>query len=117
MDYCDSHSSNLGFLGGPSFVEEVVVSSRTLSDEYIVSEIVLSGHRIYNGIEGTSRTDWMVLQSQSQTRRHPQRWDFLAIRVGFVASHLPYRLGRLTFHFHKRWIGLWYVEMKTVESR
>lgn len=57
MDYCDSHSSNLGFLGGPSFVEEVVVSSRTLSDEYIVSEIVLSGHRIYNGIEGTLRTD------------------------------------------------------------
>jgi hypothetical protein len=56
MDYRDSQSSNLDFLGGPSFVEGVVVSSKTLSDEYIVSEIVLSGHRIYNGIEGTLRT-------------------------------------------------------------
>jgi hypothetical protein len=109
---------NLGFLEGPSFVEGVVVSSKTLSDEYIVLEIVLSGHRIYNGIGPgeTLRTDDGI-QAVLHLQRHPQRWDFLAIRVGFVASSLPDRLERLTFHFHKRWIRLWYLKMKMVESR
>ena len=46
MHHCGSHPTNLDFLAGPSFVEEIVVASKTCNDEYIVFETVVSGHRI-----------------------------------------------------------------------